>query len=391
MKEGKDIDKFFKDGLDNPDIPFNDLDWENLEDKMYPKVKRRIVPLIWLSAIAGIAAMLLIVFLWVKPGSNESKNTVIVNKTKGNKAGEGKKKLDANTQLSNQSPLVATNPQAIENVYPNDNLPNQNEYLKIGSVKETSSTSTLDSVNSNMLANLNPPKTISALRYHAAEYKNNNAVKDLTLPKIDKNAIAVIKSKPRIVLSLSAAPDLTSVQKSGRSSLSGGLGIEATIFLTKKLSISTGAAYAKKIYDADFSLYNPNSSYFFKTIPTNIHANCDVLDIPLNVNYNILKSNRNSITLSTGLSTYLMLKEDYYYSYASSYGAGRDSYEVKNQNQHILGIANIGIEFQRKINNKLSISARPFMKIPLTNIGYGNSKLSSTGIAISVNMDLFKR
>lgn len=26
MKEGKDIDKLFKDGLENPDLPFNDLE-----------------------------------------------------------------------------------------------------------------------------------------------------------------------------------------------------------------------------------------------------------------------------------------------------------------------------------------------------------------------------
>ena len=63
MKEGKDIDKLFKDGLENPDLPFNDLDWDNLEERLHPSPKRRIVPLMWLTAVAGIAAMLLVVFL----------------------------------------------------------------------------------------------------------------------------------------------------------------------------------------------------------------------------------------------------------------------------------------------------------------------------------------
>jgi len=85
-----------------------------------------------------------------------------------------------------------------------------------------------------------------------------------------------------------------------------------------------------------------------------------------------------------------MLKEKYNYSYDGNY-QGPQAYEVRNQNQHYLGVANVGLEFQHKINEKLSISAKPFMKLPLTGIGYGNSRLSSTGVAVSVNMNLFKK
>ncbi|RYD75601.1 MAG: hypothetical protein EOP55_13155, partial [Sphingobacteriales bacterium] len=212
---------------------------------------------------------------------------------------------------------------------------------------------------------------------------------DFGKPK-DKVVLKKTGSRPRFVLSILAAPDLTSVEYSGRSNLSGSVGAELTFSLTKRLSITTGAAYAKKIYESDFSLYNPNSSYVFKTQPTNVRANCDVLDIPLNVNYKVFDGRRNSLSVSTGLSSYLMLKEKYSYTYNSAYPGPAD-YEVKNQNQHYLGIANIGVEFQHKINSKLSISARPFMKIPLTDIGYGNSKLSSTGVAVSVNMNLFRK
>jgi len=115
-----------------------------------------------------------------------------------------------------------------------------------------------------------------------------------------------------------------------------------------------------------------------------------VLDIPLNLNFKVFEGKRNSIAVSTGLSSYLMLKEKYSYTYNSTYPGPAD-YEVRNQNQHYLGIANLGVAIQHKINNKFSISARPFIKIPLTDIGYGNSKLSSTGVAVSVNMNLFKK
>ena len=44
MKEGKDIDKLFKDGLENPDLPFNDLDWDNLEERLHPTPKGGLCP-----------------------------------------------------------------------------------------------------------------------------------------------------------------------------------------------------------------------------------------------------------------------------------------------------------------------------------------------------------
>jgi hypothetical protein len=243
------------------------------------------------------------------------------------------------------------------------------------------------SSNNNLLANViyNPDLD---LKINPVEFEKQTTTVGLAQGKIEKIKDPIFKKKPRLILSILAAPDLTSVQKSGQSSLSGGFGVEATLFLTKKLSVTTGASYAKKIYDSDFSQYNPNTSYVFKVNPSNIHANCDVIDIPINLNYKVFDNRRNSISVSTGLSSYLMLKEKYSYSYAGDYKGPQD-FEVKGRNQHYLGIANVGVEFQHKINNNLSISAKPFMKIPLTDIGYGNSKLSSTGVAVSVNMNLF--
>lgn len=392
MRAGKDIDKLFKDRLENPDLPFNDLDWDNLEERLHPTPKRRVVPIIWLTAAAAVAAMLLVVFLLVKPDGDQSKTNPQV-KTKTN---------ENNKPLNNEGGLI-------EKPINNDSLAKDREeslltennkgaedskdqkIIKTGFVREIfpQVIEKGNSSNNNLLADVIYNPEIKA-ETKLVEFEKQNLVADPVRGKMPRIKDPIFKKKPRFVLSILAAPDLTSVQKSGRSSLSGGFGVEATLFLTKKLSVTTGAAYAKKIYDSDFSQYNPNSNYVFKANPANIHANCDVIDIPINVNYKIFDGRRNSISVSTGLSSYLMLKEKYSYSYNGAY-QGPQSYEVRNQNQHYLGIANVGVEFQHKINNNLSISAKPFMKIPLTNIGYGNSKLSSTGVAVSVNMNLFGR
>ncbi|QNR84566.1 hypothetical protein H9N25_22145 [Pedobacter riviphilus] len=390
MKEGKDIDKLFKDGLENPDLPFNDLDWDNLEERLHPTPKRRIVPLIWLTAVAGIAAMLLVVFLLAKPSNNENEVKAVIKKDQrkqnGNKPENNTDNLteiptkpNDSTGNGDLSPL-ALNAKATADT-------NKQEHAIGHGNKTIQKVAGTTDVNANILANVRYKPELNS-KTDLVAFKDQDLTTTIAVGKPEQIKALVLRKKSRVVLSILAAPDLTSVQKSGKSSLSGGFGVEATLFLTKKLSVTTGAVYAKKIYDSDFSQYKPNSNYVFKVNPANIHANCDVIDIPINVNYKVFDGRRNAISISTGLSSYLMLKEKYSYSYNGVY-QGPQSYEVRNQNQHYLGIANVGVEFQHKINNNLSISAKPFMKIPLTDIGYGNSRLSSTGVAVSVNMNLF--
>ncbi len=391
MKEGKDIDKLFKDGLENPDLPFNDLDWDDLEERLHPKPKRRVIPVVWLAAAAAIAAVVLIVFLLVKP----TEGPIGVNPVVKNRAGDKNKANPENnatkvteTPLKQNDPLINTDSTRLM-----ANKSNRNPFVqKPGGKNLLSGTNTpklvlVDADRANLLADVVYQHALHT-EFDPVTFKDQKPVVNVATGKPERIKQPVLNKKPRLILSILAAPDLTSVQKSGMSSLSGGLGVEATYILSKKISITTGATYAKKIYNSDFSLYNPNSSYVFKIIPSNIHANCDVIDIPLNVNYKVFGNSRNSISVSTGLSSYLMLKEKYSYSYDGAYQGPQD-YEVRGRNQHYLGIANVGVEFQHKINNNLSISAKPFMKIPLTDIGYGNSRLSSTGVAVSVNMNLF--
>lgn len=395
MKEGKDIDKLFKDGLENPDLPFNDLDWDDLEERLHPKPKRRIVPVVWLATAAGIAAMLLIVFLLVKPSGNPVDTDKVVKNDKGNTKTPKPGNPENNAGKTTETPLKQNGPNANKDAglltsnEPNNGIAQKPVQKNILVEGNTSKQNSIEANNVNLLANVEYKPRLSA-EADPVTFKDQNLIASVTTGKPERMKEPVLKKKSRLVLSILAAPDLTSVQKSGMSSLSGGFGVEATYVLSKKLSITTGATYAKKIYDSDFSLYKPNTNYVFKVTPSNIHANCDVIDIPLNVNYKVFGNNRNAISVSTGLSSYLMLKEKYSYGYDGAY-QGPQQYEVRGSNQHYLGIANIGVEFQHKINNNLSISAKPFMKIPLTDIGYGNSRLSSTGVAVSVNMNLFRK
>src|SRR5690606_16767157 len=139
---------------------------------------------------------------------------------------------------------------------------------------------------------------------------------------------------------------------------------------------------SRKPYDAspsDYHLGRPSSSLLA------VNAECDVIDIPVNLRYDFYRKGANRAGLTAGLSSYLMLSERYRYRYQDY-----DSrlYEYRNENQHFMGVANAGIVFERELNSKMSIGLQPFIKIPLTGIGHGKVKLISTGAAVRLNMRL---
>jgi len=223
--------------------------------------------------------------------------------------------------------------------------------------------------------------------------KSDPTTRDEGLGQIEDLSVSKTKNRVLGTLSVLAAPDLTSVHGANQSSLSQNIGILYTQNLGKKLSISTGILYAKKYYNAPSSLYNPKNPIIGNYASTNINAVCDVVDVPLLLNYQLYERRNFTLNIGAGFSNYFMLKEDYTFSQAegNTYGiAPKYSYTLRNQNNHWFGVADFSVSIDHRINNRLSIGLRPFMKVPLTGIGYGRVRLESKGVAVTVGYHLFK-
>jgi hypothetical protein len=206
---------------------------------------------------------------------------------------------------------------------------------------------------------------------------------------VKKRAKPMVKSRSPFVLTLIAAPDISSSPSSLSNKVSTNLGFLGTYALTEKLSVTTGLIYAKKLYDygaTSASAYGATTGEGWE-----VDADCRVLDIPLNLNYQLFKKGNNSLSLNTGLSSYFMLNEKY--KYINNDGLGNKSVstlEIVNKNRHPFGVANLSISLNRQVTSQLSVGVQPFLKIPLTGVGYHNTKLRSTGVAFSLNVNLSK-
>jgi hypothetical protein len=113
-----------------------------------------------------------------------------------------------------------------------------------------------------------------------------------------------------------------------------------------------------------------------------------MLDIPLNIGYQVFNKHQNKIIIGTGLSSYIMLHESYKFSYASASAAGPASYTVANSNGYYFGVLNLNATFERRLNSKVGVDIQPYIKLPLTNIGYSQVRLQTTGIAVGLHWNL---
>jgi hypothetical protein len=191
-------------------------------------------------------------------------------------------------------------------------------------------------------------------------------------------------------ITISGGPDIS---KAGRSSLSRvngsyGVGVGYTF---GRFTLSSGFYKANKIYSAnaeDYKLYYTLPS-FIKL--TKVNADCKVYEIPLTVTYLVSSRKNNSWSAGLGISSYLMKSEKYenwYQNTNTGYVYPRN-YTFTNENKHFFSVLDLSAGYNRKINDVFSLSAMPYVKIPLQGIGEGKVNLKSAGILFTAGIRPF--
>ncbi|MDN5289471.1 MAG: hypothetical protein JWR38_5745 [Mucilaginibacter sp.] len=419
------LDQLFKDGLSGSEdhIAFREEDWTSMERLLDDKPSKKAVLLRRIYYISGIAAMLLLViglFFLIRDNGQENptRNQLAIKnrtQTKGNNDHSGQQLKDSisKSPAVNESLGSNNSVQHSEQSKSDQRLPaNRNGHYfpnglnpttvppviaKTPVINKLTKDSSINNNNNNPVdINKTVPPPVNQPQNNIATITSPDTATTKTTEsvqqvKTDKGSIKpILRRGPRFTLSILAAPDINAVNSFNRNQVGTNLGFQLGIRLSKKFSISTGAAYAIKPYDASGSQYNSLNwqGKASDDLPTNVAANCKVLDIPINLNYKFYSKGKNSFALGTGLSSYIMLRENYHFDFND--GSGRPSYDVQidNKNRHILGVLNLNATYERKINSKFSTIIQPYMKLPLTGIGNGRVDLKSTGVALGVSWNI---
>lgn len=391
----KGLDDLFKRKLGEPDDPagFREEDWSAVEQLLNKGKKRGGV--VYLLPLLGSVAALLLIFLgwWFlrAPGKNDHTSpAVAINMP--HKANAGQK------ETGQVSPAL----QDVKNIQAATGRAEESKLNRELAQKTQGGLSGADTANKPDIAkNINKGgELISALRTPPLVYSGTVAVSDLPLPgqsplpATGKSAqlpgkISVKKQAPfhtQLALSVMAAPDVNSVGGFQQGKLGTNAGLLLSVQPFRKLSFSTGAIYSVKPYLTSFANYQGSNAA--GPTPQSVQADCRMFDIPVNINYQVFQRRENKIEIGAGLSSYIMLHQSYTFNYANAYSDETWNYNVPGVSKYYFGVFNINASYERRINSKVAFSIQPYMKVPLTNLGYSQVKLQSTGVALGLNWNL---
>lgn len=163
------------------------------------------------------------------------------------------------------------------------------------------------------------------------------------------------------------------------------IGLMVGYHFNDKWALRTGGIYTQKNYKLageDFTA--PKGSWVSYYKLDQVEGYCRMWEVPLLVSYTIHNQGKKRVTLSTGLSSYFMTKEnyDYYYYFNGAQTSRNASYN--STDTHVLSIAHLSAGFENRISKTMSLQIEPYAKIPLGSVGFGNIRLSSFGLNFSV-------
>ncbi len=214
-------------------------------------------------------------------------------------------------------------------------------------------------------------------------------------PVLNEPVAKKISSKKgnKFAINFSLGPDISSVgiHRPGKTDLQYGLGLGYSF--TPKLMVRAGFYTSRKRYVAAPDDYHPPAGYWTYTANMEkIEADCNVYEIPVNFLYNFSTKKEHSWFASAGVSSYIMKKELYGYYYKNS--TGQSTYyarTIDNKNKHLFSVLNLSGGYSYIINKHLSFMAEPYIKIPLTGVGFGKVKLNSGGLLFTLSVKPFSR
>ncbi len=198
------------------------------------------------------------------------------------------------------------------------------------------------------------------------------------------------RSISRLSLGIIAGPDISTTGSIANFTNPGyNLGITAEYKINQNLSISTGIVQSKVRYQAIGDEYTPSDYYFNQGIhPSETNAVCLILDVPVTLSYRFLHFENSRLYASAGLSSYIMLNEEYQFHYNIDNPGQTESWNDRTGARHLISNANLSLGYEVDLLPSWSLRAEPYLKIPVNEIGWGNVKLYSFGSLISLNFKL---
>ncbi len=196
-----------------------------------------------------------------------------------------------------------------------------------------------------------------------------------------------------------------------------GIGLTSDIKISRKIKISTGVSLGQNTLkynqlipkEAALSfatLHNsavaidPSQKQTFGASNTSSYsinsydAKLLGFDFPVNVKYTLLEK-KNTVYLSTGLSSNLFINEAYTYRFDYQMNS-KNSTQLAQQSTSTFDsfdfarVLNFSLGLDHRLNNQIKVIFEPFIKYPLSGLGANDLKFGAAGMNLKLNFNRLK-
>ncbi len=419
------LDKKIQEAAEQYNPAYNEDSWSKMEallDEHMPinREEKRKFPAGWIFLLLFIMAGSFVMLL-IKPGKTNKENKEAANVEKTNSG----IKDHANNNSNRKDILQVITPQKKNS--PGNKLNRQNLLLVNTFNKEAIKKESSAGTNSLQytypgpameLVNKDDINTATSVKHNGEllitsgfEHKVINDMsidreklfaKNISVNKsITRDSNTSLNKKPNLIrknkfddlfsLNFSMGPDVSAVNINNIGTAKLLLGAGMGYSFGKNWQVKTGIYAVKKVYEAKPSDYHPPTDFWtYYPHLDDVNADCNVIEVPLILNYKFSQHSKQVWFASAGLSSYFMKKERY--NYQSKIAPGQyqvKSLTIKNQNKHYLSSLRISAGYEKNLNKTISLSAEPYLNLPLSGVGFGKVKLSSAGLLFSVSVKPF--
>ena len=430
------LESFFKKVSGRPDISYHEEDWKKLEARLDAKEARSSVAKRSRNRIAGASAIAVLLvggLYWLSQPSIEQTSVGSENKETSSSASnvlneepiplakdlatEKENNSTVSTRSSNaslESLTVASRVNKIEKR--GDDASGQNSVVNVTEGPDEVGQNDFDQKSAErFVETLVAATQINDMDGSSAsdDIKNSPATADKIKQKAntadsvvrEENGVKVIDAygsgltehpaSPRLSLLLSIAPDFSTVAFDYYTDPGQSFGLMVHYHVKRSWSFSAGVVKSFKKYIGDGHDYTPPNGYWRKNtngiIPETVNGSCNVLEIPVMVQYTITDKGKNRFLVGAGASSYIMLDQAYKYNFEQPNPGAKQGWSSHKTSTLYFNVINVTAGYEHRIFPGFMMGIEPYLKIPIEGIGWSDLKLYSVGASLTLRYIILKQ
>ena len=190
-----------------------------------------------------------------------------------------------------------------------------------------------------------------------------------------------------------AGPQFNQTKQQGFGNAGLSAGLIVGFHLNNRLSVETGLIISdKQYYSAGkyFDMSKISASMPAGMKLTQIQSKTTVLEIPLEIRYNLARISKGNLFAAGGFSSYIITREINQYQATVNGNDETLNGNYTTQQDYFAAAAKISAGYEWKAGKGLNLRLEPYLQIPLKTIGMGSMHVVSTGVYLGLTFPLFK-